>query len=509
MRSRGSLYARSPRRLPRIALAELAIIALLVAGLIGIGMRLGGATATPVVYNSIPSPTDGNYASQPFQAQQASEFGDKVTLTSAGALHSATIEMSSWACQTGSGATCATTPGATFAHPITFNVYAPGPGPSGVGALLQTKTQTFNIPYRPSADVGNCGPGGAWYSVADAACYNGFATPITFDLTTGTTPAAPVSLPSTIIWSVAYNTQTYGSSPLGVDGPYNSLNVALNDVSGPSVGTDVDPNGAFIDTQTAGVYCDGGANGTGTFREDTGCWAPYVPMAKLTQLTQPTLSIGNASVKEGDSGTSIANVPVSLDHTYPAAVTVKWATAVGGGGDASEKATSTVDYPPQSGTVTIPAGQTAATIPVAVFGGTKLENNEKFLVNLSNPTNAVLSMAQSAIVTIGNDELPNVVVKGKTVAEGTNSVFTITLKQSFWTALNLGAATVGNTAASPGDYTGVNSVVSFPTGDKSAKSVTVLVKTDGVKESAESFFLQVTGGRAASSGQMKIKSNNT
>jgi hypothetical protein len=190
-------------------------------------------------------------------------------------------------------------------------------------------------------------------------------------------------------------------------------------------------------------------------------------------------------------------------------VTVKWATAVGGGGDASEKATSKVDYPPQSGTVTIPAGQTAATIPVAVFGGTKLENNEKFLVNLSNPTNAVLSMAQSAIVTIGNDELPNVVVKGKTVAEGTNSVFTITLKQSFWTALNLGAATVGNTAASPGDYTGVNSVVSFPTGDKSAKSVAVLVKTDGVKESAESFFLQVTGGRAASSGQMKIKSNNT
>jgi len=42
-----------------------------------------------------------------------------------------------------------TTPGATFSHSVTLNIYAPGAGTvgSGPGALLMTKTQTFAIPW--------------------------------------------------------------------------------------------------------------------------------------------------------------------------------------------------------------------------------------------------------------------------------------------------------------------------------------------------------------------------
>ncbi len=508
------VHARGVRRATGRAMTTVMAVALMLAGLIGVvAQEAAPASAAPggVVYNSIPTVALGNVPSLGFEANQTAEFGDQVTLASAGALQSAKVLMSSWGCQTGSGATCATTPGATFNHPITFNAYAPANNTTGVGALLYSKTQTFAIPYRPSADPVNCPSSPtAWYSAADNACYNGFATPITFDLS-----STPQPVQSTIIWTVAYNTSNYGATPLdpmNLSGPhpYDSLNVGLNNVSGPSVGTDVNSDNVFWNTSTAGNYTDGGTAGVGVLRFDTN-WTPYVPAVQLTQLTLPTVSVGNTFDVEGNSGTTTANVPVTLNHPYPAPVTVHYATAVGGGTTAATKATAGSDYTTKSGTLTIPANTTSATIPISVIGDTKLEQNEAFLVNLSAPTNATLTMAQSSVVTIRNDELPQVVVKGpgSAVAEGTAAAFVITLKQPYYTALNLTAATVGNTAASPGDYTTVNQTVTFPSQDVSAKTVNVSVKKDGLTEPVEAFYLQLTGGSATVMDQAKIKANNT
>ena len=219
----------------------------------------------------------------------------------------------------------------------------------------------------------------------------------------------------------------------------------------------------------------------------------------------PTISIADLLVKEGNSGMTPANVPVTLDHTYPSPVSVKYATAIGGAPTAKGRAAPGTDYVTKTGTVTFPANTTSATIPLQVNGGTTLEQNETFLVNLSNPTNGVLTMDQSGTVTIGNDELPEVVVKGVPSAEGTATPFTITLKQTFWTTLNLNAATVGNTAASPGDFIAVNTTVSFPLGNVGPKTVNVTVKTDGLQEPGETFYLQLNGGSAPSMGQSRIK----
>jgi hypothetical protein len=497
---------------------------LMVAGLVGVVVHdVAPASATPFtpVYNSIQSPVPGspgavgNVPSLGFQATQTAEFGDKVNLSASGPLGDAKVLMSSWACETGSGNTCASTPGHTYAVPITFHVYAPAGNTTGVGAQLLSKTQTFNIPFRPSADAVNCtGPdAGKWYD--GSACNSGLANVITFNLTSGTTPAAPVSLPSTVIWTVSFNTQSWGAAPLGVDGPYNSLNVGLLAAptpSNPVAGSDVDPDGLFWNTSTAGNYTDGGTAGVGVLRFDT-AWTPYTPAAELDGLTLPTISIGNTSVKEGNAGTVIANVPVTLDHGYPAAVTVHYATATGGAVKANGKATAGADYTAATGVLTIPAGQTSAVIPVSVTGETKLEQNEHFLVNLSQPTNAVLTAAQSGNVTIGNDELPEVVVKGPAAntAEGQTASFDITLKQTFWTALTLHASTVANTAASPGDYNAViNQPVTIAGDSLGPQTVSTLVRADGVhNEPVEAFYLQVTGGSATVMDQAKIKANNT
>ena len=71
---------------------------------------------------------------------------------------------------------CSTTPGETFTHDITANIYTVGAN-NEPGTLVESITETFAIPYRPSAST-ECGDG-RWSD--GTTCYNGYATPITFE----------------------------------------------------------------------------------------------------------------------------------------------------------------------------------------------------------------------------------------------------------------------------------------------------------------------------------------
>jgi hypothetical protein len=212
------------------------------------------------VYDNIPHPTPGNVFSEAFEAQSVSEFGTAISMTHGSLTNPVvTVLMSSWGCESGSWTndTCVTTPGATFAHDITLNIYAAGsstPG-SAPGALLKTQTKTFNIPYRPSKDDTHCTGAdvGKWYDAASNTCFNGYATPIRFTFT-GTL------FPAHVIVSVAYNTSHYGAAPIGTapcsTSPggcgYDSLNVALNPA--PSIGAFTQP-GWYLNTSWSGATC--------------------------------------------------------------------------------------------------------------------------------------------------------------------------------------------------------------------------------------------------------------
>ena len=241
----------------------------------------GAAPPSVVVYDSIGANVPGNVPSQPFQAQQTSEFGDRVVLAAGPHnLTSVTVLMSSWGCENGNWnlGDCHTTPGATFSHPLTLTIYSPPTVGLGVGAPIATMTQTFNIPFRPSASV-SCGDG-RWSD--GTTCFNGFATPVTF------TFDGSVGLPNDVIWGISFNTSGYGAAPLGYSTTcagttqgcgYDSLNVGLSMAALPAVGTDFDSNGVYWDT-VSGLYCDGGT--VGTFRSDTPCWTGFRPMAQIT-----------------------------------------------------------------------------------------------------------------------------------------------------------------------------------------------------------------------------------
>jgi hypothetical protein len=190
----------------------------------------GYAAAQTTVYNSLPIPQPPNVPSQGFQCCATAEFGDQIQLA----------------------------------------------GSSRVFSV----TQTFLIPWRPEADP-TCPYGGtAWRSPVDNSCYNGLAFTITFDLRHAGPAGASVTLPGALIFGIAYNTNTWGYNPLHLSGPYESLNVGLNNLTLPSVGTDVDSDAVFWNTAIGGFYTDGGAAGISIFRKDTGR-APYVPAVQF------------------------------------------------------------------------------------------------------------------------------------------------------------------------------------------------------------------------------------
>ncbi len=230
------------------------------------------AAQAGTVYNNIPSTLDPNYVSQGFEATSTYELGDRVGLAGTDRLlSSATVTMSDWAIHsdyTGIGDATG------FDHALTMNIYAAGPGDS-VGALLGTKTQTFHMLWRPENNPGD----NSYWVGPDNNHYHGIAFNCTFDLST-----LGLTVPNTIIYGLAYNTADYGANPTHASGPYNSLNYALGGTT--TVGTDVDPDEAYLNSTWAGAYTDNGAGGLGTFRRDTG-WTGFAPMVQFNAVPEP------------------------------------------------------------------------------------------------------------------------------------------------------------------------------------------------------------------------------
>jgi hypothetical protein len=251
-----------------------------------------GGGAMPVkIYDSNLTPLPGNVSSQGFQCCQTAEFGDAVTFAgTARKLKSATVTMSDWAkYSTPANHSFPSADQHGFDQLLTLNLYAVGAddahGHATAGALLASVPQVFHIPWRPEDDPAHCPTPGA-YGIKfqskpgpnDTNCFNGLATKVTFDLS-----GYNIVAPNSIVWGVAYNTQTWGTNPIGVDGPYNSLNVGA-DGNAPSLGSEVNSGAAFINSQTAGYYCD--SDGVGTFRaSSSGCWAGQTPEISFSATT--------------------------------------------------------------------------------------------------------------------------------------------------------------------------------------------------------------------------------
>jgi hypothetical protein len=127
--------------------------------------------------------------------------------------------------------------------------------------------------------------------------------------------------------------------------------------------------------------------------------AKLATSAPVLVATQPMLSIGDVSVTEGNSGTSVATIAVTLSPLSSQPVSVEFATSDG------TATTAGNDYGAATGTLTFAPGVGTQTISVVINGDTAIEATEMFNVNLSSPVNAPIADAQG-VVTITSDDVP-------------------------------------------------------------------------------------------------------
>ncbi len=95
----------------------------------------------------------------------------------------------------------------------------------------------------------------------------------------------------------------------------------------------------------------------------------------------PTLTVADVSVLEGHTGTRLLRFAVRLSNPIDQAVSMNFAT-----GDVASgpSAAAGVDYAATSGVLVIAAGATVGYVDVTIYGDYAVEENEAFLLNLSN-----------------------------------------------------------------------------------------------------------------------------
>jgi Calx-beta domain len=222
------------------------------------------------------------------------------------------------------------------------------------------------------------------------------------------------------------------------------------------------------------------SKGTGTITDDD---AP------------PALSIADAAVGEGNTGTTPATFAVTLTAPSASPVSVNYATA---DGTAKVSDTDYVAVPPTA--VLFAPGQTVKNVSVQVVGDTKSEPNQTFTVALSSPVNATLADGNGVGTIVDDEAVPAVSIGDQSVLEGdsgtVNASFEVKLSHSSDSAISVAWASADGTALQPGDYAAAGGSVNFAAGEDT-KTVTVPVKGDAIDELDERFAVSLSAPSGA------------
>jgi uncharacterized repeat protein (TIGR01451 family) len=191
----------------------------------------------------------------------------------------------------------------------------------------------------------------------------------------------------TVSWATANGTATAGSDYVAASG---TLSFAAGTISKTlSVAVTADTTAESNETFFVNLTGASGAvltdsQGRGTILNDD------------ATTTIPSLSIQDARLAEGNSGSQTTVFSVVLSAPSTQTVSVHYATANG-------SATAGSDYLSTSGTLSFAPGTTSRTIGVTVVGDTAIEANEVFYVNLSAAVNATIARAQGTAAIVNDD----------------------------------------------------------------------------------------------------------
>ena len=224
------------------------------------------------------------------------------------------------------------------------------------------------------------------------------------------------------------------------------------------------------------------ATGTGTIVDDDG-------------MDPPSVLIDDVTLSEGDSGTKIASFTVQLSMSSASAITVDYTTANG-------TAVAGSDYVATSGTLSFIPGDTEEVINVTINGDAVDEDNETFVVNLSNAINAMIVDSQGKGTITDDDDQPTLTISDATVTEGDSGTvtaqFTVSLSHASSKTITVDVASSDNTATAGSDYTAVATMLTFNAGAPLSQTVAVTVNGDELSEGLETFLLTLSNSSNAS-----------
>ena len=207
-----------------------------------------------------------------------------------------------------------------------------------------------------------------------------------------------------------------------------------------------------------------------------------------------TISVNDITVNQSKTTNTTATFTVSLMNAATVPVTVTYATAngpnpgAGGGAEAGE------DYTAKTGTLTFPVGTTS--LPVTVTIKPESETYaEKFFLNLTNPTGAVISRAQGTCTIIpstidGAIAVSDAAPVHRSTTANTFAVFNVTLSSISTSTITVKYTTADGTAVHGTDYTTTSGTLTFAP-LTTTKSVEVTVPM-GVQTTNKTFLLKLS-----------------
>ena len=212
--------------------------------------------------------------------------------------------------------------------------------------------------------------------------------------------------------------------------------------------------------------------------------------------TLPTISVDDASVTEGNAGTTTLTFTVKLSQAASGPVTVQYATADG-------TATAGTDYAAQSGKLTFAAGEISKVVSIQVSGDTAVEATETLKLALSSATGATIADG-NAVGTIVNDDVaapPTIAINNVSFAEGSattpgRATFTVSLSAASASPVTVDFATADGTAKAGSDYVAKSGSITFAAGE-TRKTIEIVAIGDSVVEATESFNVVLKNPKGA------------
>jgi len=206
------------------------------------------------------------------------------------------------------------------------------------------------------------------------------------------------------------------------------------------------------------------------------------------------INIVNGELAEGNSGSSLLSMQITLSNVSDSEVSVVWST-LDGTAFGQNSCGFDIDYINKSGTAIIAAQTTSTTIEIEICGDTIIEDSETFEVVLSQPSNAIIQFDRATATILDDDGAPELRGFDVVIFEPNNGIiiheFQLSLSRIYQQDVSFNFTTVSQSATAGTDFTATSGQMTIPAGQQQVV-IPVEVLSDTASESIEVFELQIS-----------------